>query len=304
MALLPHGKARALACSLSALLRIRHGSRPDAAGTGSDRQGAGRQWRRTGRGDPDASPQGCSAGGSPQRPAPGPRGLHLHGAAECRPPNFIASGPHQNGEARNHGFLAPTGYHTGDLPNLFVGSDGIAQMDAFLPGAGLTPGQKGQLWGKGVSIVVKSAADDYLSDPTGNSGARLACGVFVAPATLADADLARREAELAQREAELARKEAELQARAASTPQPAATPEPALPSAPAETAAGLPAAPQPAAVPAGATVPPTGAQIIKPDAGNAVPSTLSSPQAPSIKRGPLQVPEDSDAPHSGNDGQP
>ena len=236
---------------------------------------------------------------------PGPRGLHLHGAAECRPPNFIASGPHQNGEARNHGFLAPTGHHTGDLPNLFVGSDGIAQMDAFLPGAGLTPGQKGAIVGeKGVSIVVKSAADDYLSDPTGNSGARLACGVFVAPATLADADLARREAELAQREAELARKEAELQARAASTPQPAATPEPALPSAPAETAAGLPAAPQPAAVPAGATVPPTGAQIIKPDAGNAAPSTLSSPQAPSIKRGPLQVPEDSDAPHSGNDGQP
>lgn len=230
---------------------------------------------------------------------PGPRGLHFHGIAECKPPSFVSSGPHQNGEARNHGFLAPTGYHTGDLPNLYVGPDGIAQMDVFLPGAGLTPGQKGAIANaSGVSIVVKSAADDYFSDPTGNSGSRLACGVFAPPASLADADLARREAELAQREAELARKEAELQARATAVPQPAVDPvpaaQPALPSAPSETAVGLPAAPPPAALPA------TGAQIIQP--GAAAPPVLGSPQAPSIKRGPLQVPED--APPSDGSGTP
>lgn len=254
---------------------------------------------------------------------PGPRGLHFHGAPSCNAPNFVSSGPHQNSEARNHGFLSPSGYHTGDLPNVYVGTDGTAQMDVFLPGAGLTPGQKGAIVGdQGVSLLVKSAADDYFSDPTGNSGARLACGVFMPPAALADAELARREADLAAREAELARKEAALQARAAAAPvvipPPAATPQPAftpssaapqaLPATPVETAVGLPPSPQTIATPLPASLPDaqprtpdapsTGAQIIGP-----VPSpTLSAPQSPSIKRGPLQVPEDEGAPPAGTQG--
>lgn len=255
---------------------------------------------------------------------PGPRGLHFHGAPSCNAPNFVSSGPHQNSEARNHGFLSPSGYHTGDLPNLYVGTDGTAQMDVFLPGAGLTPGQKGTIVGdQGVSLVVKSAADDYFSDPTGNSGARLACGVFMPPAALADAELARREADLAAREAELARKEAALQARAAAAPVlPAPLPQPviapesaapavqALPSAPVETAAGLPPSPQTITAPRPASAPDTaqrtsetpnsGAQIIMP---GPVPSpTLGAPQSPSIKRGPLQVPEDEGSPPAGTQG--
>ena len=108
----------------------------------------------------------------------GAYGTHLHAVGRCQPPSFESAGPHWNPTSRQHGRDNPQGQHLGDLPNLLVGTDGRGTLEFTIPGASLDGGAAALLDGDGTSIVIHGRADDYRTDPSGNSGARIACGMF------------------------------------------------------------------------------------------------------------------------------
>lgn len=110
--------------------------------------------------------------------APGAYGTHLHAIGRCQAPSFESAGGHWNPTNRQHGRDNPQGQHMGDLPNLLVGTDGRGSLEFTIPGASLTGGGADLLDADGTSIVIHARPDDYRSDPSGNSGARIACGTF------------------------------------------------------------------------------------------------------------------------------
>lgn len=108
---------------------------------------------------------------------PGTHGIHLHTIGACKGPDFSSAGGHLNPLQKQHGSLAPGGMHAGDLPNITVRPGGSGSLTADVPG---TPDEV-RAWlfdGDGSAIVVHAGADDYRTDPSGNSGARIACGVI------------------------------------------------------------------------------------------------------------------------------
>jgi Cu-Zn family superoxide dismutase len=108
----------------------------------------------------------------------GAYGTHLHNSGLCQPPTFESAGPHWNPTGRRHGRDNPQGQHLGDLPNLLVGTDGRGSLEFTIPGAALAGGSASLLDADGTSIVIHGRADDYRTDPSGNSGARIACGTL------------------------------------------------------------------------------------------------------------------------------
>ncbi|MGZ8348850.1 MAG: superoxide dismutase family protein [Allosphingosinicella sp.] len=110
--------------------------------------------------------------------APGTYGVHLHAVGRCDPPDFTTAGPHWNPAGRQHGSQNPQGPHLGDLPNLMVGTDGGGSLEFGIPGSGLSGGPLALLDADGAAILVHASPDDYRTDPSGNSGARIACGMF------------------------------------------------------------------------------------------------------------------------------
>ena len=110
--------------------------------------------------------------------APGAYGVHVHEVGRCDPPGFTSSGAHWNPAGRRHGKDNPQGMHKGDLPNLLVGSDGRGTLEITIPDAAVSGGANALVDGDGAAIVIHAAPDDYRTDPSGNSGARIACGVF------------------------------------------------------------------------------------------------------------------------------
>jgi Cu-Zn family superoxide dismutase len=109
--------------------------------------------------------------------APGHYGAHFHAVGRCEAPAFASAGAHWNPTARQHGSLNPQGHHLGDLPNLEVDEHGAGRLEFLIAGA-TASGADGLLDADGTALVIHAAADDYRTDPSGNSGARLACGVF------------------------------------------------------------------------------------------------------------------------------
>ena len=109
---------------------------------------------------------------------PGRHGIHIHGAGKCDPPDFTTAGGHFNPFAKHHGLRSPEGAHAGDMPNLIVGERGRAKATLFAKGATLGAGE-GSLFGpEGTALVIHAGPDDQRTDPAGNSGARIACGVI------------------------------------------------------------------------------------------------------------------------------
>jgi Cu-Zn family superoxide dismutase len=104
-------------------------------------------------------------------------GVHLHAVGRCEGPAFASAGPHWNPAGRQHGMLNPAGHHLGDLPNLDVDAQGAGRLEFAIAGASLS-GADGILDADGTALVIHAAADDYRTDPSGNSGARIACGVL------------------------------------------------------------------------------------------------------------------------------
>ncbi|TFI57378.1 superoxide dismutase family protein [Sphingomonas parva] len=108
----------------------------------------------------------------------GAYGAHVHVTGRCDPPAFTTAGPHWNPTGRQHGKDNPQGMHKGDLPNLLVGTDGRGSFEYTIPDASLTGGASALLDADGAAVVVHQSADDYRTDPSGNSGNRIACGVL------------------------------------------------------------------------------------------------------------------------------
>ncbi len=106
----------------------------------------------------------------------GAHGVHIHAVGKCEPP-FTTAGGHFNPEGKRHGFMNPNGPHLGDLPNITTPAAGQLHFEFLLPGVSLT-GTNALLDGDGASIVIHSGRDDLESDPAGNSGSRIACGVI------------------------------------------------------------------------------------------------------------------------------
>jgi Cu-Zn family superoxide dismutase len=96
-------------------------------------------------------------------------------AGRCEPP-FESAGPHWNPAARQHGTANPNGPHLGDMPNVTAVADGSANVRVTTPGGTLS-GSDAVLDADGSAVVIHAQADDYRTDPSGNSGARIACGV-------------------------------------------------------------------------------------------------------------------------------
>ena len=108
--------------------------------------------------------------------ASGTYGIHLHMVGRCDAPDYSSAGGHWNPTGAMHGMNAPQGPHRGDLPNLVIGADGRGTIDFTIPGGTLT-GAQGLLDADGGALVIHAQADDYRTDPAGNSGARMVCGV-------------------------------------------------------------------------------------------------------------------------------
>ncbi|HEX8192815.1 MAG TPA: superoxide dismutase family protein [Allosphingosinicella sp.] len=109
---------------------------------------------------------------------PGIYGAHVHSVGRCDAPAFESAGPHWNPTARQHGRDNPNGQHLGDLPNLMVGTDRRGSFEFTIPGAMLAGGARSVLDADGAALVVHARPDDYRTDPSGNSGTRIACGVL------------------------------------------------------------------------------------------------------------------------------
>jgi len=111
---------------------------------------------------------------------PGEHAVHFHQAAKCDPPDFKSAGPHFNPTSKQHGFDNPQGHHAGDMRNFFVKDNGTARAtvkdEDVVLGTGSEPNSL--LVNGGTSIMIHAKADDYKTDPSGNSGDRIACGVI------------------------------------------------------------------------------------------------------------------------------
>lgn len=108
--------------------------------------------------------------------APGPHGIHIHTVGQCEPP-FDSAGGHFNPTGKQHGHHNAAGHHAGDLSNIDVTADGRFEIAA----EGLSLDATNLMDPDGSSIVIHAGPDDGTSDPSGNSGARLVCGVIKLP---------------------------------------------------------------------------------------------------------------------------
>lgn len=109
---------------------------------------------------------------------PGVHGAHIHAVGRCDPPDFTTAGPHWNPTGRQHGSQNPQGPHLGDLPNLTVGADGRGRLEFRVPNARVRTGASPLQDADGAAFVIHASGDDYRSDPSGNSSARIACAVL------------------------------------------------------------------------------------------------------------------------------
>ncbi len=114
---------------------------------------------------------------SAEAPAAGSYGMHLHSIGKCQGPDFTSAGPHWNPAMKQHGRDNPMGAHEGDLPNVDAGADRKITLEYKLPDFPLS-GVAGLLDADGGALVIHEKADDYKTDPSGNSGKRIVCGVF------------------------------------------------------------------------------------------------------------------------------
>jgi superoxide dismutase, Cu-Zn family len=113
----------------------------------------------------------------------GEHALHVHLNAKCDPPDFKSAGPHFNPYGKEHGIKNPKGAHAGDMPiNLEVMADGTDHLTFVTQSISLKKDAKNSVFSNGgTAFVIHAKADDMMTDPAGNAGDRIACGVIVAP---------------------------------------------------------------------------------------------------------------------------
>jgi Cu-Zn family superoxide dismutase len=127
------------------------------------------------------SPNGVIIGLSlREKPAgipPGAHGFHIHAVGKCEPP-FKSAGDHFSPQKQAHGFLSKNGRHAGDLPNIHVPESGTLSVEFFVSDVRLKGGKNALLDEDGSALVIHAKPDDYRSDPSGEAGDRIACGVI------------------------------------------------------------------------------------------------------------------------------
>jgi Cu-Zn family superoxide dismutase len=108
---------------------------------------------------------------------PGEHAVHIHDAGKCDPPEFKTAAGHFNPAHKHHGKDNPEGPHAGDLPNFTVTGKGTATTTLIASEVTMGAEANGLFHEGGTSLVIHASPDDYKSDPAGNAGARIACGV-------------------------------------------------------------------------------------------------------------------------------
>jgi Cu-Zn family superoxide dismutase len=106
---------------------------------------------------------------------PGDHAFHIHAIGKCDPPDFKSAGGHFNPEEDEHGLMNEAGPHAGDMPNIHVPANGKLHIEALNQRVFLSDGL---LDHDGSAIVIHQGPDDYKTDPAGNAGPRIACGVI------------------------------------------------------------------------------------------------------------------------------
>jgi Cu-Zn family superoxide dismutase len=110
---------------------------------------------------------------------PGDHAIHIHQTAKCEAPGFTTAGGHFNPDQKHHGLENPEGPHAGDMPNFTVKPNGTAKLTVSDPRVTLGAGNNSVFVNGGTALMIHAKADDMKSDPAGNAGDRIACGVIM-----------------------------------------------------------------------------------------------------------------------------
>ena len=128
----------------------------------------------------EQTPHGVLIRAALEKLSPGEHAFHVHETGKCEPPGFQSAGGHFNPAHHKHGIKSPEGQHAGDMPDIFVPAGGKLTVEVLVPGVTLAPGGPDSLLdADGSALVVHAKADDDVTDPAGNAGDRIACGVIV-----------------------------------------------------------------------------------------------------------------------------
>lgn len=109
---------------------------------------------------------------------PGLHGLHVHAVGKCEAPEFMSATGHWNPSGHQHGRKNPKGAHAGDAPNLLAAASGKGRLRTWLGAGMISGGPTPLLDADGATVIVHAGPDDEMSDPAGNSGKRVLCGVL------------------------------------------------------------------------------------------------------------------------------
>jgi Cu-Zn family superoxide dismutase len=109
---------------------------------------------------------------------PGEHAFHVHGVGKCEPP-FTSAGGHFNPGGKKHGMMAAEGHHAGDMPNLHIPASGALTIEVVNSAITLDKGKPNSVFHPdGTAFIIHAGKDDYKTDPTGDAGGRIACGII------------------------------------------------------------------------------------------------------------------------------